>query len=78
MQGFSWSDVEISVIPNELEKYMAFTINKDLVFIESMKFMNSSLDILVKHLPVNDLKHLSQKFDGERLRLANQKRSLFI
>ena len=57
---------------------MAFTINKDLVFIESMKFMNSSLDILVKHLPVNDLKHLSQKFDGGRLKLANQKRSLFI
>ena len=58
MQGFSWSDVEISVIPNELEKYMAFTINKDLVIIESMKLMNSSLDVLVKHLPVNDLKHL--------------------
>ena len=58
MQGFSWSDVEISVIPNELEKYMVFTINKDLVIIESMKLMNSSLDVLVKHLPVNDLKHL--------------------
>ena len=58
MQGFSWSDVEISVIPNELEKYMAFTINKDLVIIESMKLMNSSLDVLVKHLSVNDLKHL--------------------
>ena len=58
MQGFSWSDVEISVIPNELEKHMAFTINKDLVIIESMKLMNSSLDVLVKHLPVNDLKHL--------------------
>ena len=58
MQGFSWSDVEISVIPNELEKYMAFTINKDLAIIESMKLMNSSLDVLVKHLPVNDLKHL--------------------
>ena len=58
MQGFSWSDVEISVIPNELERYMAFTINKDLVIIESMKLMNSSLDVLVKHLPVNDLKHL--------------------
>ena len=31
-------DVKVSVIPNELEKYMAFTINSNtnLVFIDSM------------------------------------------
>ena len=29
-------DVKISVIPNGLEKYMAFTINRNLVFIDSM------------------------------------------
>ena len=29
---------------------MAFTINKKLVFIDSMQFMNSSLDSLVKNL----------------------------
>ena len=34
-------DVKISVIPNGLEKYMAFTI---LVFIDSKQFMNSSSD----------------------------------
>ena len=33
-------NVKISVIPNGLEKYMDFTINKDLVFIDSMQFMN--------------------------------------
>ena len=27
-------DVKVSVIPNGLEKYMAFTINKNLVFID--------------------------------------------
>ena len=37
-------DVKISTIPNELEKCMSFTINKYLVFIDSMQFMNSSLD----------------------------------
>ena len=31
---------KISVIPNGLEKYMAFTINKNLVLIDSMQFMN--------------------------------------
>ena len=29
-------DVKVSVIPNGLEKYMAFTINRNLVFIDSM------------------------------------------
>ena len=38
------TDVKISTIPNGLEKYMAFTINEKLVFIDSMQFMNSSLD----------------------------------
>ena len=43
-------DVNISVIPNGLEKYMAFILNKNLVFIDSLQFMNSSLDELVKNL----------------------------
>ena len=42
------SDVKINVIPNGLEKYMAFFLGKSLVFIDSMQFMNSSLDKLVK------------------------------
>ena len=44
MQEISKFDVKVSVIPNGLEKYMVFTINKNLVFFESMQFMNSSLD----------------------------------
>ena len=35
---------------NGLEKYMAFFLNKNLVFNDSMQFMNSSLDELVKNL----------------------------
>ena len=41
-------DVKISVIPNGLKKYMAFFFNRNLVFIDSMQFMKSSLDKLVK------------------------------
>ena len=37
-------DVKVSVIPNGLEKYMDFTINRNLVFIDSIQFINSSLD----------------------------------
>ena len=50
--------VKVSVTPNGLEKYMAFTINKNLVFIDSMQFMNSRLDSLVKNLSDNDFKYL--------------------
>ena len=73
MQEIGKFDVKISVIPNGLEKYMAFTINKNLVFIGSMQFMNSSLDALVKNLSDNDFKCLSEEFSGEFLKLIKQK-----
>ena len=41
-------DIEISVLPNILEKKHGFIINKNLAFTESMQFMNSSLDNLLK------------------------------
>ena len=37
-------DVKADVIPNGLEKYMTFTINKNLIFIKSIQFMNSGLE----------------------------------
>ena len=67
------SDVKVNFIPNRLEKYMAFTINSNLVFIGSMQFMNSGLDSLVKNLSDNDFGCLSEEFSGELLRLVKQK-----
>ena len=49
-------DVGVNVIPNGLEKYMAFTINNNLVFLDSMQFINSSLCALVKNFSDNDFK----------------------
>ena len=43
--------VKIDVIP---EKYMAFFLKKNLVFIDSMQFMKSSIDKLVKNLSDSD------------------------
>ena len=51
--------MKIDVIPNRLEKYMVYIPNKNLVFIDSMKFMNSSFEKLVKSLSDNDLKYLT-------------------
>ena len=54
MQEIDRFDVVISVIPNRLEIYMAFAINKNLVFIDIMQCMKSSLDKLAKNLTDND------------------------
>ena len=66
-------NLKISIIPNGLEKYMAFTVNKNLVFIDGMQFMNSSLDKLVKNLNDKDFKYLSEEFSGKKLKLVKQK-----
>ena len=66
-------DVKINVIPNGLEKYMAFFLNKDLVFIDSIQFMNSSLDKVVKNLSDEDFKYLVEEFGSENLEILKQK-----
>ena len=48
---------------------MVFTLNKNLVFIDSMLFMNSSIDKLVKNLIDKDFKYLSEEFSGKQLKL---------
>ena len=58
-------NVKINVIPNRLEKLMAFFLGKNLVFIDSMQFMNSSLDKLVKNLVDEDVKYLVKEFGSE-------------
>ena len=64
---------KVSVIPNGLEKYMSFTLGKNIFFIDSMLFINSSLDKLVKNLGCENLKYLSGEFSGEKLKLVKLK-----
>ena len=54
MQEIGKFDLKINVISNGLEKYMAFTINKNLVFINNIQFINSGLKALVKNLSEMD------------------------
>ena len=65
--------VKISVIPNGLEKYMSFSLNKNIVFIDSILFLNSNLDNLATNLGSEDFKYLSEEFRGEKLELVKKK-----
>ena len=66
-------NVKVDVILNVSKKYMAFTIKKNLILIESKQFLNSGLEKLVKNLSDDDLKHLTQEFGSENLKLLKQK-----
>ena len=65
--------MKIDVIPNGLEKYMAFLLKKNSVFINSMKFMNSTLKKLVKNLSDNDFKYFIEEFGSKNLEVLKQK-----
>ena len=66
-------NVKISVIPNGLEKCMASTINRNLVFADSMQLIKSSLDSVVKNLGDRDFKYLSEEYRDELLELVKEK-----
>ena len=48
-------------------------LNKNLVFIDSMQFVNPRLDKLVKNLSDEDFKYLVEEFGSENLELLKQK-----
>ena len=73
LRGYDKFDAKIGVIPNGLEKYMAFFLNKNLVFIDSMQFMDSSLEKLLKNLSDDDFKYLTKEFGSKNLELLKQK-----
>ena len=53
---------------------MLFTmLVQNLVFVDGMQFMNSSLDLLVKSLSDIGFKYLSEEFNGDSLKLVKQK-----
>ena len=71
------SVVKISVIANGFEKYMVFFGGKNLVFIDSMQFMNSSLNKRFKNLSDEDFKYLVEEFGSKNLELL-KKRCLYL
>ena len=65
--------MNINVIPNNMEKYMAFMLGNHLTFLDSFQFMSSGLDKLVSNLPKESLKYTSNMFKGTKLDLMVRK-----
>ena len=71
-------NLKLNVIPNGLEKYMRFSINNELIFINSFQFLSSSLNSLGKNLGKDDYKYFSQEFDNNVLDLVKKKDFILI
>ena len=78
MEKLGKFNLKLNAIPNGLEKYMSFTINNKLSFIDSFQFLSSSLDILVKNLSKNDFKNSSEEFDNNVLDLVKHEHILNV
>ena len=57
---------------------MSFTLGKNIVFIDSILLLNSSLYKLVKTLSNEDFKYLSREFSGEKLELVKKKEFILM
>ena len=68
----------ITVIPNNMEKNMAFMLGKHLVFINSLQFMSSNLDKLVSNLPNDAFKYTSEGIKNDKKLKLMKKRCLFL
>ena len=67
-------NLKINVIDHHgLKKYMSFSINNKLSFIDSFQLLSSSLDSLVKNLRNDCFKYLSKAFNNNVLDLVKQK-----
>ena len=58
---------DINVIPNIMEKYMAFMIDINLIFIDSFQFMNQSLSDLANNLSKDGFYHAKNAFGSNNL-----------
>ena len=67
MQEQGKFNLQMNAIPNGLEKCMRLSMNNKLSFIDTIQFLNSSLNNLVKTLSKDDVKYLSQEFENNVL-----------
>ena len=73
MQEIGKFNKDINAIPNNIEKYMAFMIDRNLIFIDSFQFMNQSLSDLANNLPKDGFYRTKNEFGSNSLELITKK-----
>jgi hypothetical protein len=73
MQEIGKFGMEVNVIPNNMEKYISFSLGKYLTFIDSIQFMSSSLEELAGNLSPEDFRIVGKRWQGEDFKLVTQK-----
>ena len=66
-------DVDIAVVPKDIDKYMCIIVNRHITFIDSLQLYNGSLDTLPSNLEDNDFKHLISEFGIDKLEKLKRK-----
>ena len=72
MQAIGKVDKKYQLYPNNMEKYIAFSMGS-LDFIDSYQFLPTSLEKLVGNMKEVDFKQLSKKFPSDKLPLLLHK-----
>ena len=52
-------NIDISVIPKGIDKYISIIVNRHITFIDSLQSYNGSLETLASDLKDEDFKHLT-------------------
>ena len=68
---------DINIIPNNIEKYMAFMIG-NLIFTDSFQFMKQKLSNLANNLPKDGFYHTENKFSPNNLELITKQRCISL
>ena len=77
IKNLGFSEGNIDCIPNNEEKYISFTkriqTGHQIRFIDSFKFMATSLDKLVDNLPKDDFNNVKKHYADDKLSLLTKK-----
>ena len=69
---------KLNIKANGMKKYMAFILGKELFFIDGMQLLNFIHETLLKILPKDKFKCMSQQRKGKRLELQKTKRNVSL
>ena len=70
-------NVDITIIPKDIDKYMNIIVNRHITFIDSLQFYNGSLDTLISNLKYENFKYLMSEFGIDKLEILKIKKKAY-